>query len=209
MNTEINTKNEQLQNELNTIKKKYQQLIEDAKPKKSDKNKKNKNNGSMENDEAEEDEKNNNIEDDDDNGTNRNLYLSRIQDRDFTSPEERKLKRERLKNLFKNKVFEMRDYLHRHFMKFYFNGIFIEMKRKAEDKPAKVVKSSRFNNLLNKFNNSNNSNNPNNNNNTKPVNKKINRLRSLNLSNKVDDENEFPFQKKMTSIEEININDDM
>ena len=37
-----------------------------------------------------------------------------------------------IKKLFKNRVLEMKDYLHRKFMKFYYNGIFIEMQRKNE-----------------------------------------------------------------------------
>ena len=54
----------------------------------------------------------------------------------------------------------MKDYLHRHFMKFYYNGIFLEMKKKAEgEKPTKVVKSKRFSSLIDKFNSTSNTNN--------------------------------------------------
>ena len=183
---------------LNAIKKKYEKLLEEKKKKS---NKKNENNEINENDEAEEGEDKNNEDDYDEN--NRNLYLNRIQDRDFMSPEERKLKEERLKNLFKNKVFEMKDYLHRHFMKFYYNGIFIEMKRKAEAKPTKVVKSQRFSNLINKFNNPNP--NPNNNNN---VTRRMNRIKTT--VPKINNNNNEDFnvlQKMGTIVEKININD--
>ena len=49
----------------------------------------------------------------------------------------------------------MKDYLHRCFMRFYYNGIFAQMqKRKSLEIPVtKVVKSKRFNDLVNKFNN--------------------------------------------------------
>ena len=80
------------------------------------------------------------------------------------SPEKRKIKEERLRKLFRNRVFEMKDYLHRKFMKFYYNCIFMQMKNKNErDKPAKIVKSNRFSNLINVFNNNNNNNNSKNN----------------------------------------------
>ena len=156
LNKEINTKNEELQNELNDIKKKYETLLEEEN---NIKNKKNKNNeinelGDNNDNENEFDEV------DDDGGRNRDLYLSRIQDRDFSSPEERKLKEERLKKLFKNKVYEIKDYLHRQFMKFYYNGIFVQMQKKTEgDDGTKVVRSKHFSNLISKFssNNSNNS----------------------------------------------------
>ena len=48
----------------------------------------------------------------------------------------------------------MKDYLHACFMKFYYNGIFAQIqKRKSHNDPIKVVKSQRFNALINKFNN--------------------------------------------------------
>ena len=76
------------------------------------------------------------------------------------SPEERKLKEERLKNLFKNKVFEIKDYLHRQFMRFYYNGIFVQMQQKNEgDNKKPVKKSKHFSNLIDKFNANNNNNN--------------------------------------------------
>ena len=114
------------------------------------------------------------------------------------SPEERKLKEERLRKLFRNRVFEMKDYLHRKFMKFYYNGIFMEMKNRNEgDKPTKIVKSNRFSNLINVFNNNNN----NNNNNNKP---KINRQSTIapNIKyNENNSEKNKKMQKSMSIIE--------
>ena len=41
--------------------------------------------------------------------------------------DEKKEREKYLKNLFRNKVFEMRDYLHKCFIKFYYNGVFLKM----------------------------------------------------------------------------------
>ena len=72
-----------------------------------------------------------------------------------------KEKEERLKRLFKNKILEMKDYLHRAFMRFYYNGIFVQLqKRKSieiNNNNNKVVKSKRFSALVDKFNSSSNS----------------------------------------------------
>ena len=83
---------------------------------------------------------------------NRELCLKRIRERNLDN--DRKAKEEKLKNLFKKRIFEMNDYLHRCFMRFYYNGIFAQMqKRKSLEIPVtKVVKSKRFNDLVNKFN---------------------------------------------------------
>ena len=85
------------------------------------------------------------------------LYLNRFPDRSFLSPEDllrqKRVKIARLKNLFKNKVFEMKEYLHKNFMKFYYNGIFLEMtgKIKKEDKKGDVkVVSNKNNNVKNR-----------------------------------------------------------
>ena len=157
INTEMNNKNKELQNELSEIKKKLAKYVNKenqmSENKKTNKNK-NDENGLEENDDD------NELVFDEDDERNRQLYLDRIKNRNFLSPEERKLKEERLKNIFKKKVFEMKDYLHRNFMKFYYNGIFIQMKsRMNEEKPKKVVKSTHFSNLLNKFNKGGNNNN--------------------------------------------------
>ena len=120
------------------------------------------------------------------------------------SPEERRLKEERLKKLFRNKVLEMKDYLHRHFMKFYYNGIFMQMKQKSEkENPTKIVKSKRFSNLINKFNENNN----NNNNNKNNFNKQYNRTRSSAPSININDnsiKNSDILKKKVTAIEGFN-----
>ena len=83
---------------------------------------------------------------------NRELYLKRIRERNLDN--DRKAKEEKLKNLFTKRIVEMKDYLHRCFMRFYYNGIFAQMqKRKSLEIPVtKVVKSKRFNDLVNKFN---------------------------------------------------------
>ena len=85
------------------------------------------------------------------------LYLNRFPDRSFLSPEDllrqRRIKEARLKNLFKNKVFEMKEYLHKNFMKFYYNGIFLEMTgkiKKEEKKGDTKVVSNKNNNVKNR-----------------------------------------------------------
>ena len=122
--------------------------------------------------------------------------MNRIQDRDFLSPEERKIKEERLKKLFRNRVLEMKEYLHRRFMKFYYNGIFLEMQRKNEGAQdnKKIVKSKRFSNLINKFNQGNN----NANNNTS--NKGLNRL-NRNKTTKPTQEEINVLKKRITMVE--------
>ena len=197
INKEISTQKDQLQEELNELKKKYEQVLKES----NDIKEKNKINNDNNQEEDEKDEQNE--EGDDDDGTNRNLYLNRIQGRDFMSPEERKLKEERLKKLFRNKVLEMKDYLHRHFMKFYYNGIFMQMKQKSEeDKPTKIVKSKHFSNLINKFNANNNKNNNNNN-----SNKLNNRQRTSAPSININDnsiKNSNILKKRVTVIEGFN-----
>ena len=83
---------------------------------------------------------------------NRELYLKRIRERKLDS--DKLAKEEKLKHLFKKRIDEMKDYLHRCFMRFYYNGIFVQMqKRKSLEIPVtKVVKSKRFSELVNKFN---------------------------------------------------------
>ena len=134
INNEVINKNKELENKLNEMKKRLKR-IEKGEDVKDD-----------------EDDNNNSISDDN-YETNRQLYLDRIRNRKFISPEERKLKEGRLKNLFKKKVTEMKEHLHSRFMKFYYNGIFVQMQAKINDKePNKVVRSKRFSNLINKFN---------------------------------------------------------
>jgi hypothetical protein len=134
INNEVINKNKELQNKLNEMKKRLKRIEK----------------GEDVNDD--EDDDNNSILDDN-YELNRQLYLDRIRDRKFISPEERKLKEGRLKNLFKKKVVEMKEHLHSRFMKFYYNGIFVQMQAKINDKePNKVVRSKRFSNLINKFN---------------------------------------------------------
>ena len=83
---------------------------------------------------------------------NRELYLKRIRERKLDN--DKLAKEEKLKHLFKKRIDEMKDYLHRCFMRFYYNGIFVQMqKRKSLEIPVtKVVKSKRFSELVNKFN---------------------------------------------------------
>ena len=184
INSEMNSKNKELEKELNLIKRRFKKLLKE------------KNISEKEVEEMFKNENNLNFEEkneDEDYENTRNIYLNRIKDREFLSPEERKLKEERLKNLFKKRVFEMKDYLHRHFMKFYYNGIFVEMKKKAEDeKPTKVVKSTRFNNLISKFNSNSNTSSNN------------NFLRKNNRQKTIVQKVNNPLEKRFTMIEEEN-----
>ena len=79
------------------------------------------------------------------------LYLKRIRERKPIDSE-KLAKEEKMKNLLRNRIKEMKDDLHKCFMRFYYNGIFVQMqKRKSEVPTTKVVKSRRFSELINKF----------------------------------------------------------
>ena len=56
-----------------------------------------------------------------------------------------------LRNLFKTKVFEMRDYVHKNFIKFYYNGIFLQMTGKLKHLEKNAEKSE--NNEIPELNN--------------------------------------------------------
>ena len=64
-----------------------------------------------------------------------------------------------MKNLLRRRINDMKDDLHRCFMRFYYNGIFVQMQKKKSmnDPITKVVKSRRFSDLINKFNKGSNS----------------------------------------------------
>ena len=84
----------------------------------------------------------------------------------------------------------MKDYLHRQFMRFYYNGVFVQMQKKSEgDGSGKIVKSRRFSNLINIFNNPNNNN---------KVNRNINRNYTRQITT-------APFMNNLLNNDDINI----
>ena len=88
-------------------------------------------------------------------------------------------KQKQLKNLFYNKLLEMKDYVHKYFMKFYYKGLYFQMKypdlykkQITQEKPNnnEIKKEEKSNNNNNNNNNDNNINNDNNNNNNNNIN---------------------------------------
>ena len=106
--------------------------------------------------------------------------------------DEKKEREKYLKNLFRNKVFEMRDYLHKCFIKFYYNGVFLKMTGKLshlnKEKETNEIK------LLNFSFTSENENEKNNNN--AEENKEINENISSNNNIKIESQKEKEQKEK-------------
>ena len=155
-NKKINQKNEELQIMLEEMKKKVNQLMK-ANKFASKFVTGNSGNQSRErsqmNSPYEYNEENHLKKTDSDEIFNNYFYIKHNKERKFVSKEQME-KEQKLKKLLKNKLLGMKDYLHRQFMKFYYNGIFVQMqKRKTEEtNVTKVVKSKRFSDLINRFN---------------------------------------------------------
>ena len=154
-NKKINQKNEELQNMLEEMKKKVNKLMKANKFASkfvTDSSGAQSREKSHINTPCEYNEEHNLKKTDSDEIFNNNLYIKHNRERKSFSKEELE-KEERLKKLLKNKLLDMKDFLHRQFMKFYYNGIFVQIqKRKNEESNTKVVKSRRFSELINKFN---------------------------------------------------------
>ena len=157
-NKKINAKNEELQKLVEEMKKKISTISKAKKFMNKSLKDKDKTDINNQNEMDEEDNKINEEDEEDDNNNNHELYLQRVRDRDLTLMD--KEKEERLKRLFKNKILEMKDYLHRAFMRFYYNGIFVQLQKRKSieiNNNNKVVKSKRFSALVDKFNSPSNS----------------------------------------------------
>ena len=57
-------------------------------------------------------------------------------------PKEEIIKRKRLRNLFKNKLFMLRDITRKYFLRFYYNGIFLQMTGKLNHLNKNLIKNS-------------------------------------------------------------------
>lgn len=162
-NEKIKEKNEELQNLVEEMKKKISKLSKAYKYTNKYINETS-NNQSREKSNIitphEKNEENNikNKEDEELYENNHGLYLKRIRDRKPLDKEQLE-KEERMKNLLRRRINDMKDDLHRCFMRFYYNGIFVQMQKKKSmnDPVTKVVKSRRFSDLINKFNKGSNS----------------------------------------------------
>ncbi len=156
-NKKINAKNEELQNLLDEMKKKVSKLIKANKFANKFVND-NSSNYSREKSNINSppeinQESSNKINEDIKEGNNFEFFLNYHRDKKHLSPKELK-KEEKLKNVINYQAKKLKDYLHACFMKFYYNGIFVQIqKRKSHNDPIKVVKSQRFSALINKFNN--------------------------------------------------------
>ena len=156
-NKKINAKNEELQNLLDEMKKKVSKLIKANKFANKFVND-NSSNYSREKSNINSppeinQESSNKINEDIKEGNNFEFFLNYHRDKKHLSPKELK-KEEKLKNVINYQAKKLNDYLHACFMKFYYNGIFVQIqKRKSHNDPIKVVKSQRFSALINKFNN--------------------------------------------------------
>jgi len=225
---EIDEKNNSLEKELNAMKEKYEKLMQE-KNKILEEEQQEKNRSSKKSSKAENNKDANNINNknrdkrgptsssgsstkNQNNYGNREIYYNRFPDRSsYLSPEDierrRRLRELRLKNLFKNKVIEMRDYMHKKFMKFYCNGIFLQMTGKISVKPSKadtkVAKTQNFNNILSKFENNNSDNKDNNdpNNKMSPLKRRVSIFEGQNQ----DSPKKAPYRRR-ASAPEINFN---
>ena len=154
-NKKINQKNEELQSMLEEMKKKVNKLMKANKFASkfvTDSSGTQSREKSHINSPYELNEENKLKKTDSDEIFNNHLYIKKNRERKSLSKEQLE-KEKRLKKLLKNKLLDMKDYLHRQFMKFYYNGIFVQMqKKKNAETNTKVVKSRRFSELINKFN---------------------------------------------------------
>ena len=154
-NKKIQAKNEELQNLVEEMKKKISRISNAHKFMNislSDNSSREKTKINTPNELNEESNKKNEEDSEEVLNNNHELYLQRVRNRSFSGID--KTKEEKLKKIFKNRILEMKDYLHRCFMRFYYNGIFVQLqKRKTMEAPVtKVVKSKRFSSLVDKFN---------------------------------------------------------
>ena len=150
-NKAINQKNEELQIQLDEIKKKLKKIEKANKFANKFINDNSSNISAEKSHTSTPYEKNDDIDNENIN-SNHELYLKRVRDRKYLTDEEIK-KQSKLQNLFKRRITEIKDDLHKCFMRFYYNGIFVQQQKrnKMKEPITKVVKSKRFSALISKF----------------------------------------------------------
>ena len=113
---------------------------------------------------------------------------------------DRKEREKYLRNLFKNKIFEMKEYIHKYFTKFYYNGIFLQMTGKLTHLNNEIKKNENEyiieNKNINQFSNNseNNINTENNKEEMEEKNKSIENNKILNKEN--EEKNDLKERKK-------------
>ena len=83
---------------------------------------------------------------------NYDFHFRHVRERKILTDEEIK-RQTKLQNLLKRRITEIKDDLHKCFMRFYYNGIFVQQQKrnKMKEPVTKVVKSKRFSALISKF----------------------------------------------------------
>ena len=83
---------------------------------------------------------------------NYDFHFRNVRERKILTDEEIK-RQTKLQNLLKKRITEIKDDLHKCFMRFYYNGIFVQQQKrnKMKEPVTKVVKSKRFSALISKF----------------------------------------------------------
>ena len=150
-NKVINKKNEELQIQLDEIKKKLKKIEKANKFANKFINDNSSNPSAEKSHTSTPYEKNDELENQNTN-SNHELYLKRVRERKNLTDEEIK-KQSKLHNLLKRRISDIKDDLHKCFMRFYYNGIFVQQQKrnKMKEPITKVVKSKRFSALISKF----------------------------------------------------------
>ena len=152
-NKAINQKNEELQIQLDEIKKKLKKIEKVNKFANKFIND-NSNNPSGEKSLISTPyEKNEELENEISNNNN-DFHFKHVRERKILTDEEIK-RQSKLQNILKKRITEIQDDLHKCFMRFYYNGIFVQQQKrnKMKEPVTKVVKSKRFSALISKFSN--------------------------------------------------------
>ena len=150
-NKAINQKNEELQIQLDEIKKKLKKIEKANKFANKFINDNSSNPSAEKSHTSTPYEKNEDIENQNTN-SNHELYIKHVRERKNLTDEEIK-KQSKLENLLKRRITDIKDDLHKCFMRFYYNGIFVQQQKrnKMKEPITKVVKSKRFSALISKF----------------------------------------------------------
>ena len=193
-NKVINKKNEELQIQLDEIKKKLKKIEKANKFANKFINDNSSNPSAEKSHTSTPYEKNDELENQNTN-SNHELYLNRVRERKNLTDEEIK-KQSKLQNLLKRRISDIKDDLHKCFMRFYYNGIFVQQQKrnKMKEPITKVVKSKRFSALISKFSGGLN-------NKDEIVDNKNNKRRQTKsyddkMSNNLEDKNNFEEDKK-------------
>ena len=150
INNAINIEKNQLISELNTIKEKYQKLLNDKQK-------------TPELNISKSLELEINVNKEKEASDVKDINQDSIKNTKIYGEKERE---KQLKNLFKNKVFEMKDYIHKCFIKFYYNGIFLQMtgklshlKKKDKSENSELPEINNFSFISEKMSENENENN--------------------------------------------------